>query len=51
MEFNNYWKKIVSFWNTTNASGYSDVFILGLNAFKPNFVIYCLANEINIKLW
>ena len=44
-------KKLISFWNTTNASGYSDVFILGLNTFKPNFIIYCLANEINIKLW
>ncbi len=44
-------KKVISFWNTTNASGYSDVFILGLNTFRPNFVIYCLANEINIKLW
>jgi hypothetical protein len=44
-------KKIISFWNTTNAAGYSDVYILGLNTFKPNFIIYCLANEINIKLW
>lgn len=44
-------KKIISFWNTTNASGYSDVYILALNTFKPNFIIYCLANEINIKLF
>jgi len=41
-------KQIVSFWLPTNHLGYTDVFSLGLDEFKPTITVCSICSELNL---